>query len=151
MLKMQIFRLGITNEKKRLGTIIRAFALVSTVKNIFLCHVINWQFILRVTSLNIMKLLNDTFVINFLLINWRDLSNGLSNLNNCLIFPSLCIPKIQMITVKWDLTINLTMKCGCSNIPIKKQKKKLRWRRRRRPPNVSSFLPSSTSSLTSTS
>jgi hypothetical protein len=50
-----------------------------------------------------------------LLLRWRGLSNGLSNLDNYIILSSLCIPEIQLTIVKWDLTINLTMRCGCSN------------------------------------
>jgi hypothetical protein len=49
-----------------------------------------------------------------LLLRWRGLSNGLSNLDNCLILSNLCITKIQMTIVKW----NLTMECGCSNSVI---------------------------------
>jgi hypothetical protein len=62
---------------------------------------------------------NDTFVINFLLVRWRGLSNGLSNLDNYLILFSLYIPEIQMTIIKWNLTINLTMGYGYSNVELR--------------------------------
>jgi hypothetical protein len=71
-----------------------------------------------------------------LLLRWR----SLSNLDNCLILFSLCIPEIQMTIIKWDLTINLTMRWGCSYaiVPASHQMDGAIWADQKWSPGVTS-------------
>jgi hypothetical protein len=98
---------------------IRAFVFVPIVKIKILYHILKLTIFLRtklrLTSLNRINCQNDTFVISFHFPRWCGLSNRLLNLDNCLILSSLCISEIEVIIIKWNLTINLTVGCRYFN------------------------------------